>query len=85
MPQTTYKKIKIAGIVIPTDWDETGNTTAVSLSTENENILLQPDSISKDELLGLIQKIVEIRGMLFATGINKRIYVSGFTLKKSWD
>jgi hypothetical protein len=83
MPQT--KKIKISGIVIPTDWDETGNTTAVSLSTEDENILLQPDTISKDELLGLIQKVVEIRGMLFVTGKKKQISVNGFTLKKSWE
>jgi hypothetical protein len=85
MPQTKFKKIKISGIVIPTDWDETGKTTAVSLSTADENILLQPDTISKYELLGLIQKVVEIRGMLSVTGRNKRISVNGFTLKKSWE
>ena len=85
MHKTTYKKIKIAGIVIPTAWDETGNTTAVSLSTEDENILLHPDTVSQDELLGLIQKIVDIRGLLLVTGKKKRIFVNGFTLKKSWD
>lgn len=85
MPQTKFKKIKISGIVIPTDLDETGKTTAVSLSTADENILLQPDTISKYELLGLIQKVVEIRGMLSVTGRNKRISVNGFTLKKSWE
>ena len=85
MPQTRFKKIIISGIVIPTDWDEAGKTTAVSLSTENENILLQPDTISRDELLGLIQKVVEIRGMLFVTGMKKRISVYGFALKQSLE
>jgi len=84
MPRTRFKKIKISGIVIPTDWDEAGNTTDVSLSTEIENIHLQSDTISKDELLELIQNVVEIRGMLVITGKEKKIYVNGFTKKKSW-
>ena len=85
MPQTRFKRIKISGIVIATEWDEAGNTTAVSLSTEDENIFLQPDTISRVELLGLIQKVVEIRGVLFVTGKKKRISVNGFALKKSWE
>lgn len=85
MPQTRFKKIKISGIVIPTDWDEAGNTTAVSLSTEDENILLQPDTITRNELFGLIQKVVEIRGMLYVTGMKKQISVNGYALKKTWE
>ena len=85
MPRTLFKKIRISGIVIPAEWDEAGNATAVSLSTEDENILLQPDIITKNELLGLIQKAVEIQGMLVAAGTMKGISVNGFALKKTWD
>ena len=77
-------RINLSGIVIPTDWDDEGNTTTVSLSTEDENIVLLADKVSKEELLQLMQKEVEISGRLIAAADHKTIAVEHYMLKKSW-
>jgi 5S rRNA maturation endonuclease (ribonuclease M5) len=79
------KKVRLSGIVIPTDWDEEGNAMTVALSTAFENIGLRADKVSRDELLRLLQKEVEITGILVVTGANKTIAVEKFRLKKSWQ
>lgn len=78
-------RISISGIVIPTDWDQEGNTIAVSLSTEDENIVLVEDKISKEDLFQLMQKEVEISGRLTAAADHKTIAVEHYMLKKSWQ
>jgi hypothetical protein len=83
-PEKTIQ-ISLSGIVIPTDWDDEGNTTAVSLSTEDENIVLRADKISKEELFQLMQKEVEISGRLVAAARYKTIAVEGYMLKRSWQ
>lgn len=77
-------RISLSGIVIPTDWDQEGNTTSVSLSTEDENIVLQADTVSKEDLFQLMQKEVEISGRLIAAADHKTIAVEHYMLKKSW-
>ena len=78
-------RISLSGIVIPTDWDQEGNTTAVSLSTEDENIVLQADTVSKEDLFQLTQKEVEISGRLITADDHKTIAVEHYMLKKSWQ
>jgi len=82
-PKKTIR-ISLSGIVIPTEWDEEGNTTAVSLSTEDENIVLLADKVSKKELFQLMQKEVEVSGRLIAAARYKTIAVEEYMLKKSW-
>ena len=77
-------RISLSGIVIPTDWDEEGNTTMVSLSTEDENIVLLADKVSKEELFQLMQKEVEISGRVIAAADHKTIAVEHYMLKKFW-
>jgi hypothetical protein len=79
------KKVKLTGVVIPIDWDEDGNTTAVALSTEAENVTLRAAKVLQKDLLGLIQKEVEISGILFTNGSNRTISVDRYILKKSLE
>jgi hypothetical protein len=83
-PKKTIR-ITLSGIVIPTDWDEEGKTIAVSLSTEDENIVLLADKVSKEDLFQLMQKEVEISGRLIAAADHKTIAVEDYMLKKSWQ
>ena len=58
------KKIKTKGLVIPADWDEMGNVSAVVISThDEENYRVKLDRKGR-ELLPLIRKPVKVSGML---------------------
>ena len=75
------KKIKLTGVVIPVDWDEDGNAMAVALSTAAENVILRAARVLQKDLLGIIQKEVEISGILYTNGSNRTISVDKYIFK----
>jgi hypothetical protein len=58
------KKIKTKGLVIPTDWDEKGNVSAVVISTHDEEDYTVKLNKKGRELLSFIREPVRVTGML---------------------
>ena len=56
--------ITIRGIVTPVDWDEKGNVVATAISTHTEEEYLVINDSKGKELLNLIQKAVEVSGLV---------------------
>lgn len=67
-PKTAFGRntmITARGIVIPADWDDDGNVTAVLISTHREDEYLVDSGSGKGgELLEAIRQEVEVSGML---------------------
>jgi hypothetical protein len=58
------KVISFRGIILPTDWDKDGNVIALGLSGTDEKEYRIEVKAKKPELLGLLQKEVEVTGLL---------------------
>ena len=64
----------IRGIVLPVNWDEEGNTTAMVISTHKEReYMITPDEKSL-ELLAFLRQEIEIVGQIET--VNKKKYVT---------
>jgi len=74
------KKIKTKGLVIPTDWDEKGNVSAVVISTHNEENYTVELNQKGRELLSLIREPVKVTGMLRMTDRDMIIDVEQYKL-----
>jgi len=75
-------EIRISGIVIPSNWDDDGRPTVVSLATADETIELIADQVTEKELAGLIRKKVEIVGRKRKKAKKNTILVKDYFLKK---
>jgi hypothetical protein len=58
------KLISLRGIILPIDWDKDGNVIALGLSGTDEKEYQIEVKAKKQELLGLLQKEVEVTGLL---------------------
>lgn len=58
----SIRLITIKGIVIPVDWDEKGNATAVAISTHTEEEYLVSNDSKGKELLKFVRDRVEVTG-----------------------
>jgi 5S rRNA maturation endonuclease (ribonuclease M5) len=58
------KLTSLRGIILPTDWDKDGNVIALGLSGTDEKDYRIEVKAKKPELLGLLQKEVEVTGLL---------------------
>ena len=56
--------VAIRGIVIPADWDEKGNITAVAVSTYDEVEYFIENHEKAEELKAVIREEVEVHGIL---------------------
>jgi len=76
-----HKQITIRGIIVPSEWDDTGNVISVSISTFNEDeYLVDKDSISK-KLLSYIREGVEVSGFVREEEGIKRIKIKRYRIK----
>ena len=57
-------KSKILGIILPSQWDENGRVTRISINTHDERQYEVDYSGTGKELLKYLQKMVEIDGKL---------------------
>jgi hypothetical protein len=76
------KIITRRGIVIPVDWDEKGTVIAAALSTHNEEEYSIENDYKGEELLGYIQKEVEVSGVVRDNNNTKTITISAFEVIK---
>ena len=73
-------KVKLKGIVMPTDWDEKGNVSAVNISTYNEedySVLLNEKG---KELLSIIRMPVKVAGSIKSEKSMKIINVEEYSI-----
>ena len=67
MRQNKKKEVKrpiITGIILPSQWDNQGKTTRISIHASDESEYLVDYSGLGRELLNLIQKKVEVKGKI---------------------
>jgi len=81
MKKAANNMVKIAGIVIPFDWDERGKVVAVAVSTFDEEVYLVDNREKGAEMLDLLREQVEIRGEVRNEDYKKVITVKKYTLK----
>ena len=60
--------VKVAGIVIPIEWDEDGNPLATTISTPGEREYVVGKDSKGEELLGFVRQEIEVIGVL-RTGV----------------
>ena len=66
--------ISIKGIILPVNWDAEGNTTALAISTYQENeYIITPDEKSF-ELLAFLRQEVKVTGHI--EEVNNRKYIT---------
>ncbi|MDF1591261.1 MAG: hypothetical protein P1P89_07080 [Desulfobacterales bacterium] len=76
--KTGEEKIVIRGLVIPADWDDTGNVVAVSIASFNEDKYLVTDNPAGKELLNFIEHEVTVVGTLNVVGTKIYLTISDF-------
>lgn len=62
----TYNEITIKGIIVPVEWDESGNPIAIAIATHKEEEYLIVDKKGKylDELLRISQQEIVMTGVM---------------------
>ena len=80
MKKPRNKPIVVKGVVVPTDWDEHGNVVALAISSNDEKEYMVDKKGKGKELLGLIRKEVEVRGVISEEDDREVIRVSRYTL-----
>ena len=74
------KTAVVKGVVVPKDWDEQGNVVALAISSNDEKEYVVDKKGKGRELLGLIRKEVEVRGVISEEDDRKVIRVSKYCL-----
>ncbi len=76
------RPITIRGIVIPVDWDEKGKAIAAAISAHDEDEYLIERIYKGQELLDLLRREVEVRGLVREKQNKKRISVQEYSIGK---
>lgn len=76
------RPITIRGIVIPVDWDEKGKVIAAAISAHDEDEYLIERIYKGQELLDLLRREVEVRGLVREKQNKKRISVQEYSIGK---
>jgi hypothetical protein len=72
------QQINIKGIIIPAAWDAEGNATKAAISAFNEEEYLIEENGEGKRLLSLMQKVVEVSGVMRQEAGNKILKVEKF-------
>lgn len=78
----TNQLITIRGILLPVDWDEDGHVIALALSGTDEREYRIEVNDKKAELLALLQKEVEVTGLLRERTGNSVIVLTTYRMCK---
>jgi hypothetical protein len=70
----------VTGVVVPTDWDEKGNVVSIAISSHDEIEYFVDKKGKGPELLPLIRKEVEVRGLVRDEENRKFITVRKFSI-----
>jgi len=72
----------VSGILLPMDWDEDGHVTVLALSGIDEKEYQIEVKDKKTELLALLQKEVEVTGLLRERAGNSVIILNNYRMCK---
>lgn len=72
---------KIAGVIIPADWDRQGNITGVSISAFDEQEYLVKKQVKGAELIQHVRKDAEVVGWVEVEQGKKKITVKHYRLR----
>jgi hypothetical protein len=70
----------VTGVVVPTDWDEKGNVVSIAISSHDEIEYFVDKKGKGPELLPLIRKEVEVRGVVREEENRKFITIRKFSI-----
>ena len=73
-----YEKVNTSGTVVAKDMDSTGKVTSVEIKTESETSFIVENSGKGKELIGMIDKKVEITGKARQDGGKKLLTVESY-------
>lgn len=68
----------VRGLILPVDWDEKGNVTRVAIMAAKEEEYLVEENAGWGRLLDLIQREVEVRGVMREEASQKIIMVEDY-------
>lgn len=77
---TAMNVLTVRGIVIPSEWDESGKVVAAALSTYEEEEYLIDNRGKGEELKSLIRQQVEVTGVVIERRKRKTITVEDYSL-----
>ena len=73
---------KIAGVIVPADWDQQGNVTGVSISAFDEQEYLVQKQVKGAELIQHVRKGAEVVGWVEVEQGKKKITVKHYRLRQ---
>jgi hypothetical protein len=73
---------RIAGVIVPADWDRQGNVTGVSISTFDEEEYLVQEQAKGAELIQHLRKDAEVVGWVEVERGKKKITVKHYRLRR---
>jgi hypothetical protein len=76
------EQVSIKGILIPVDWDDKGNVIKAAILTANEDEYIVEENEKGKKMLGLMQQVVEIKGVVREEAGHKIITVELFQQAK---
>ncbi len=79
------KMTVITGVVVPTDWDERGNVVDIAISSHDEKEYHVDKKGKGPELLRLIRREVEVRGVIREEENRKVITVKAYSIAERAD
>ena len=80
------EQVNIKGILIPVDWDDRGNVIRAAIFTGNEEEYLVEENEKGKKLLGFMQQVVEIKGVVREEAGSKIITVEKVQkAKREWN
>jgi len=72
------QQVSIKGILIPVDWDDKGNVIKAAILTANEDEYIVEENEKGKKMLSLMQRVVEVGGVVREEAGNKLIKVEKF-------
>lgn len=73
--ESRKEQITIRGILVPVDWDGEGNVIRIAIMAAKEEEYLVEENVGGRRLFGLIQREVEVRGVMREEASQKIITV----------
>ena len=73
--------ITVHGLIIPKEWDEGGNVTAIAMSTFDEDEYLIEHDEMGERLMSFLREEIAVCGSYRVTGGRKIVRVTDYTIK----
>jgi hypothetical protein len=81
---TVRPLVNLKGVIVPADWDEVGNYTAIALAADDEQeYRISPDNQAGKSLHGLLRARVKIEGYIdpeAVEGYKKVIFINSYRI-----